>query len=275
MNVDKRWFSPKMHLVVLVVTVITEAIGVKKFTLGPGTVLLLPMLYALILTGMMTVRPFKFFTNEESNTASPLITISILFLVAKIGVTIGPNIETIIQAGPALLLQELGNLGTICLGIPIAVLLGLKREAIGAAHSIAREPNVAIIAEKYGLDSPEGRGVLGVYVVGTLFGAVFMGLLAGFLATTTPLHPYALAMACGVGSGSMMAASSGSLVAALPALKEQIVAFAGASNLATMADGVYATIFLALPLSERLYSFMYKILHQNEDTSASGEVSGK
>ena len=250
---NKRWLDPKIHLGVLLATIVSEAIGTKKFTLGPGTVLLLPMLYALVIMGATTVKPFKIYQEKESATASPLITVSILFLVARIGITIGPNISTIIAAGPALILQELGNLGTVVFGIPVAVLLGLNREAIGAAHSIAREPNVAIISEKYGLDSPEGRGVLGVYIVGTLFGAVFMGLLAGFLATTTPLHPYALAMACGVGSGSMMAASSGSLVAIFPHLKDQIVAFAGASNLATMADGVYSSIFLALPMSEWMY----------------------
>lgn len=202
----------------------------------------------------------KLFNADESKVASPIITVSILFLVAKIAVTIGPNIKTILSAGPALILQELGNLGTALIGVPIAILLGLKRETIGATHSIGREPNVAIISEKYGLDSPEGRGVLGVYVVGTLFGAVFMGLFAGFLASVTPLHPYALAMACGVGSGSMMAASSGSLIALYPHLKDQITAFAGASNLATMADGVYATIFLALPMTHWMYWKLEPIL---------------
>ena len=40
--------------------------------------------------------------------------------------------------------------GTIIIGSPIALLIGMKREAIGATFSIDREPNLAIISEKYG-----------------------------------------------------------------------------------------------------------------------------
>lgn len=257
---NKALLDPKIHLTVLIVTVLSEFIGTKRVTIGPGVMLFLPMLYALVITGMMTFKRFKFFTREQSVAASPLITLSILFLVARIAVIIGPNIMTIIAAGPALLLQELGNLGTIFLALPVALLLGLKRETIGATHSIAREPNVALISEKYTLDSPEGLGVLGVYVIGTLFGAIFIGLFAGFLASVTPLHPYALAMACGVGSGSMMAASSGSLIALFPEMKDQIAAFAGASNLISTGSGLYVSLFIALPMTEWLYRKLEPIL---------------
>lgn len=65
-------------------------------------------------------------------------------------------------------------------------------------HSIGREPNIAFIADKCGMNSPEGRGVMITYVVGTLFGSIFLGALASLLATGTPLHPLSLAMACGV-----------------------------------------------------------------------------
>jgi len=56
------------------------------------------------------------------------------------------------------------------------VYLGLRRETIGAAHSIAREPNVALIGDIYGLDTPEGQGVMGVYICGTVFGTIFLVL---------------------------------------------------------------------------------------------------
>ncbi len=257
---NKALLDPKIHITVLLVTVLSEYIGIKRITVGPGVMLFLPMLYALVITGALTIKRLGFFKREQSVAASPLITLSILFLVARIAVIIGPNIMTIIAAGPALLLQELGNLGTIFLALPVALLLGLKREAVGATHSIAREPNVALISEDYTLDSPEGLGVLGVYVIGTLFGAIFMGLFAGFLASTTPLHPYALAMASGVGSGSMMAASSGSLLALFPDMKDQIAAFAGASNLISTGSGLYVSIFVALPLTEWLYKKLEPVL---------------
>ena len=57
--------------------------------------------------------------------------------------------------------QEFGHFfGTMAIGLPIALLLGIKREAIGATFSVGREPSLAIIAEKYGMHSPEARGVL-------------------------------------------------------------------------------------------------------------------
>ena len=52
--------------------------------------------------------------------------------IAKFGVGVGPNIEEIIAAGPALLLQELGNVATVLIALPVAVLVfGMGREAMG------------------------------------------------------------------------------------------------------------------------------------------------
>lgn len=123
-------------------------------------------------------------------------------------------------------------------------------------HSIGREPNVGLIVDRYGFDSPEGRGVMTMYIFGTVFGAVFLGLIAGILATATPLHPLSFALASGVGSGSMMAAGSGTLVAAYPEMEEQIVALAGASNLLSLATGLYVSMFIGLPLANKIYAVM-------------------
>ena len=74
------------------------------------------------------------------------------------------------------------------------------------------------------MNSPEGTGVLGTYMIGTVFGTIFFGLLGSF-ALLTGLHPYALAMASGMGSGSMMTAAASSLAAAAdPAMKDTILA---------------------------------------------------
>lgn len=153
-----------------------------------------------------------------------------------------------------MVLQELGNLGTMLIAMPIAVLVfKMGREAIGATYSIAREPNIALVSDRYGLKSHEGIGVMGVYVMGTMFGTIYFAMLAGFLATTGWFDPRALAMACGVGSGSMTAACSGTLATAFPSMKDEILAFAGASNLLTNATGLYIAIFIALPFSEWFY----------------------
>ena len=85
----------------------------------------------------------------------------------------------------ALLLQEIGNLGTIFLALPIALLLGLKREAIGATHSINRESNLALITDMFGPDSPETRGSLSIYIVGGMIGTIYFGFLASMSAATS------------------------------------------------------------------------------------------
>jgi len=246
----------KLHLIVLVLIIIAEFIGLRSFKIGPGTALLLPMLYALVLGIFVGPRFLKIVNEEEMGMASTYIGITVLMLVAKMGFTIGPNIKVIASAGLPLLLQELGNFGTIFLALPAAVILGLDREAVGAAFSIAREGSLAIIGDVYGLDSPEGKGVMGVYISGTLFGAIYFGLMAGFLPSILPLHPYSLAMACGVGSASMMSASSGALAATFPAIETEILAFAATSNLLTSATGLYAMLFIGLPVTNKLYSFM-------------------
>lgn len=251
MSEEKRYL--KLHLIVLVLVVIAELIGTKNYKLGPGTLVLLPMLYALLL-GLLTGPKFlKIVDLEDMKAAESLITVSVLLLMAKYGTNIGPTLPLIIKSGAALILQEFGNLGTVLLGLPFALLLGLRREAIGATFSIAREPNIAIISDMYGLDSAEGRGVMGVYVAGTVFGSIFFGLFAGFAATALPLHPYALAMASGVGSASMMSAAVGALVEIFPSMAEELTALGAASNLASGADGVYMSIFMALPMCEWMY----------------------
>ncbi|WP_100398981.1 DUF3100 domain-containing protein [Bacillus sp. FJAT-44742] len=255
----KDW---RLHAVVFLIVILTESIGIHEFAVGPGVIMLLPMLYAIVIGLGLYFTPI--IKKKSADRAEPFIVLGVTLLIAKIGVIIGPSLPEIIEAGPALLLQEFGNLATILIALPIAILLGFKREAIGMTHSIAREPNVGLIMDKYGFNSPEGRGVMAIYIFGTVFGAVFFGLAAGYLATLTPLSPLSFAMASGVGSGSMMAAASGSLIAAFPEFEGSIAAFAGASNLLSLSTGLYISIFIGLPLTEKLYNVMMKRKSEQE-----------
>ncbi|WDP92595.1 MAG: DUF3100 domain-containing protein [Desulfobacter sp.] len=251
----------RLFLTVLVIVMVSETFGIKKIPMGPGAVVLLPMLYAVIIGLLITPdllgKPLAFLkkavSKDEIELAGVMVMISLLPLGVKYGTLVGPNIVKIIQAGPAFLLQELGNLGTIIIALPMAMLLGMKREAVGATVSICREPTLGVIGERYGMNSPEGTGVLGTYMMGTVFGTIFFGLLGSF-ATGTGLHPYALAMASGMGSGSMMTAASSSLSMAVdPAMKETILAYAATSNMLTGVTGMYSVIFLALPATNFFY----------------------
>ncbi len=252
----------RLFSTVLLVVLLSELLGIKKIPIGPGAVVLLPMLYAVIIGLLITPdllgKPLGFLkkaiSKDEIELAGIMVMISLLPLGVKYGTLVGPNIVKIIQAGPAFLLQELGNLGTIFIALPIAMAIGMKREAVGAAVSICREPTLGVIGERYGMNSPEGTGVLGTYMMGTVFGTIFFGLLGSF-ATGTGLHPYALAMASGMGSGSMMTAASSSLsMAADPAMKDTILAYAATSNMLTGVTGMYSVIFLALPATNFFYT---------------------
>ncbi len=156
-----------------------------------------------------------------------------------------------------MILQELGNLASVLVAMPIAILLGMRREAIGACSSISREPSLGVIGEKYGIDSPEGTGVLGTYLVGSVIGTVYFGIISP-LGLHLGLNPLSLAVGCGLGSGSMMAAASASLSAAVPQMSSQILAFAATSNMLAAFTGMYALIFLALPMSNFIYKHLVR-----------------
>ena len=258
----KYW---KIHAFALVIVVICELIGTKKIPLGAGVLLFLPMLYAMVIGGFISWPRLNIIKRDEMDFASRVLGLLALMLVTKLGIIIGPAIPQLAKAGLALSLQELGHFfGTIALGLPLALMLGMGRETVGATFSVDREPNVAIIAEKYGLDSPEGRGVMAMYICGTVFGAVWLGLLAGYLAATQIFHPLALAMGAGVGSGSMMAAASGAIKEVYPHMGDQILAYAGASNLLTTIIGIYFCLFISLPVANYLYKVLSPIIGRKD-----------
>ena len=195
-------------------------------------------------------------------------------LIAKLAVSSGQSMHLLFEMGPALMLQELGHLATILIALPVALLLGFKREAIGMTNSIGREPEVAVVVDKYGFNSPESRGIFALFIVGTMIGTVFISFFTSICVSVLPLHPFAFAMASGVGSASMNAASIGPTLAAFPALETQIEAFAGFSNLLSFSVGIYIVIFLALPLTEKLYYMLEpkigrkSIVDEGEDSNA-------
>ena len=242
----------KLHLMALVVIVIAEWIGVQRF----GLVVLLPLLYALVLGTILSFPRFHLVSSEQMDRAGRILSIGMLVLIVKIGLDIGPNIDMVLNSSWALIMQEFGHFfGTLIFGLPVALLVGMKREAIGACYSIDREPNVAIISERFGLDSPEGHGVMGMYVCGTVFGALWVSVLAGVIAQMGFFHPHALAMGAGIGSASMMAAATSSIIVVHPEWEETVRAYAAAANLLTSVIGIYFALFISLPVTIKVYEF--------------------
>ena len=271
-TMTKHLFDWKLHVLVIITSLLAEWIGIIKIPIGIGTLVLLPLLYAFIFTILLNPNVIPsmkaVISKDRAKFASYAVVLSIMPFIAKFGVGVGPKVEEIIAAGPALLLQELGNVATALIALPVAVLIfGMGREAIGATHSIAREPNIALVADKYGLQSAEGIGVMGVYVMGTLFGAIYFALMASVIASMGIMDIRALAMACGIGSGSMMGACSAALAETVPTQAETITAFAATSNLLTYATGLFVSVFVALPFTEFLYKVTSKFKKKRHSTA--------
>lgn len=246
----------KLYILAFLFIFIADAIGQIKVPVGPGTFILFPIFYAIILGILAGPQVTKILKKKEVKRASSLVIVAICPFIAKLGINAGANLEAVISAGPALLFQEVGNLGTIFLALPIAILLGLKREAIGATHSINRETNLALITDMYGPDSAETRGSLSVYIVGGMIGTIYFGFLASMTAAIGFFHPYALGMASGVGAGIMMASATASLAAIYPNMAEQISALASTSETLSGITGIYVAIFIGIPLCNKLYKVL-------------------
>jgi hypothetical protein len=252
---------------VVVVILVSEGIGAREIHLGASvTITLLPLVFAVLITmilGIPAIRkgPLRRIYSKKNVTfSSSFLIIIMLPLMARYGADVAPHIKEILSIGWVFLVQELGNLGTVLLGLPIALALGLRRHAIGSTLGLGREGELAYISEKYGLDSDPGRGVLSMYLIGTLFGALFFSFFAPLL-LGLGFDVRSLAIASGLGSASMMTASSSTLAARVPELQDTITSYAAAAQLLTSFIGTYTMVFLAAPLQR----FMYNLLMRGKD----------
>lgn len=251
--VRKYW---KVYAVAVVIAVICDSIGTIKFNVGIGTLTLFPMVFATIIGGMLGPDAFRLFKMPESKLGGSLVLVALAPFMAKMGVSAGANLAKLVAVGPALILQEFGNLGTIFISLPLALFLGLKKEAIGACYSINRDSNLGLTTDICGPDAAETRGTFAVYIVGSVIGTVFISILASIVASWGLLHPLALGMASGVGSGSMMTAAAGTLGEVYPQYAEDIMILGGASDMLTGITGIYMGTFIGLPVTRKLYAFL-------------------
>ena len=250
------------------------AIGVKEFKLTEEiSILLMPLIYSLIMGLILyLVKPIKFVGPKQSKVAEGAMVLFIGVIIAKLAVSSGQAINSIFQVGPALIFQLFGDLGTL-IALPVALFLGFRREVIGMASSICREPNLGIIIDKYGFHSPETRGVLAVFVIGSILGTPFISFLASICISGLPIHPYAFAMASGIGSASMNAAALAPLMHMYPSMATQLEAFAGCSNILSFCLGMYMCIYISLPIAERLYKWLSPILGKDDEETIDDEYA--
>ncbi|MFI0463251.1 DUF3100 domain-containing protein [Saccharopolyspora sp. 5N102] len=249
-----------------VISVVSVLIGEYKFQVGPAAIALFPIIWAVLIGAIIGVQRWRPVSGATRSVATVMLEISILLFLAKLGTEIGPSLAKFQNLGPAILLQEVGHIfGTVLLALPVAVALGLGRAAIGATWSIDRESYLAFAIERFGVRSPEYRGVFSVWLIGSVFGALYVSLLSGFMGGLGIFHPLALALGLGLGSGSMMLGGVGALSLIYPEQAAEIAALAALSNLVTNIVGFYSGVFLALPLCRRLYAFWSRVFGRDDD----------
>lgn len=241
------------------IVAVSELIGFRSVPIGQITVSILPLVWAVTLGMLFGVPAWRkgilkrVYSPANVHFSGKYLILIMLPLMARYGADVAPKLGEILSIGWVFLLQELGNLGTVLLGLPVALALGLKRAAIGSTLGLGREGELAYISEKYGLQTDEGRGVLSIYLIGTLFGAIFFSAFAPVL-LSFGFDVRALAMASGMGSASMMTAASSTLVATVPDQADTIRSFAAASQLLSSFLGTYTMVFLAVPLQRTMYN---------------------
>lgn len=243
----------KLHLTVIIVAIIAELIGSKSLTFGDIKIVFSPLIWSMLIVFFLFMSPLKLVTKENADNANFMMGIGLAILIAKLGVTSGAQLEEIKKAGLALVLQNFGNLGTIIISFPIAFFLGLKRESVGMCHALSREANVGLIQDTYGAQSAEFRGVMAVYIIGTILGPIVMSIISSITISLGIISPLAASMGTGAGSASMMTAGLSALIANHPELEAQMTAFAGLSNLISSVIALPLGTFLGLPLTEFLY----------------------
>jgi hypothetical protein len=256
----RKWTDDiPLWIIALAVALVAELIGNVTVPIGPFKLVFFPILWGLIIGAVVSVMADRlkvpWLDRAAQMQCTALVQIVLMLFIAKLGLLVGAAIPKLISLGWALVFQEFGHFfGTILVALPIGIMLGIKREAIGATFSIGREPSLAIIAEKYGTASPEWRGVLAEYFTGSFIGTLFIGILASIITSVHLFDVRALAMGAGVGSGTLMAAAAGAIAAQQTPADAQVVGtLAAASNLITTIVGTYFTLFISLPVAVYLY----------------------
>lgn len=250
------WKDYRLHVLVLLFTVAAELIGSQTVTAGGISVTFAPLIFSMIMMTVFYLLPQNLVNEKTVKVASPMMNVACALLMAKMGVTSGASLDLVAEAGVGVIIQNFGDALTMTFALPVAIFFKMKREAIGMTFGLSREANVALISDKYGADSPEFRGVMTNYIVGTIFGVLAISFYSSLLLNFSFFSPQAIAMAVGVGSASMMSGGLASLIERFPAMEAELTAYASISNLISGAIAIYLAIFVALPLTEKLFALL-------------------
>ena len=107
----------------------------------------------MLMGGIISFSKFKILNEKNMAHATSIMSVALVILIAVGVLPSGPPEEKNHSGRWCAGSAGSGHfIGTIMLGLPLAIMLGMGREAVGATYSVGCEPNIAIIEEaKYGL----------------------------------------------------------------------------------------------------------------------------
>lgn len=237
-------------ILIIIISLLALIIG----NIDLGFITLLPIMWCSIIPIiiMFINTKYNFISSNFIKKYESITTVSLLFIGVKYGSLTGPHIYEILDLGFVFILQEFGQLFVPIIAMPLAIFLGMKKESIGACSSLGREPALGIISEKYGINSDEGTGVLSIYIIGFIISPLVFTVICS-LAPYTNLNPIGLAMACGLGSTTMLVASTSALSSAIPQYTNIIYTYGITSTMLSAITDILIMNFLQLPIAKFIY----------------------
>lgn len=237
------------YLIILIISLVAFFIGKQTIFI----ITFLPVIWCTILGIIFSYKK----QNINIKKYEKIATVGLLLIGAKYGTIAGPYFYEIINLGIVFLFQELGQILVPIIAVPIGILLGMKRITIGACSSLCREPALGVIGETYGIDSDEGFGVTSMYILGYILAPIAFSII-GSLAQYTNFNPISLAMACGLGSTTMLVSVSSALAETMPAQASMIYGFGATSTMLSAITDILIMNFLQLPLANWIYRRLHK-----------------
>ncbi|WP_204567251.1 DUF3100 domain-containing protein [Collinsella tanakaei] len=130
-RIKREW---KIYVVSFVFALIAGLIGQIAIPLGPGQIILFPIFYSIILGILSGPEVVKIFNRKEVKAASKIVIIAICPFIVKIGINAGASLDTVVSTGPALFSHAFGDILTIFITLPVALLLGAARAREDPRH---------------------------------------------------------------------------------------------------------------------------------------------
>lgn len=122
----------------VVIAAIAQFIGPLTVPIGSISIVLLPMIWALLMGVLVSGQRYKPLPIDLQHRPTPSWRSRCSSCAAGSSLTLGPQLPELLRPAPALLLQELGNVfGSLLLALPLAVLLRMGPATIGDVRSTA------------------------------------------------------------------------------------------------------------------------------------------